>query len=119
MVLKGHQNAVLDLAWTYDELSVVSCGADKSVALWDLEEGCRVRKSHHSSVVNSCSTVRRGAPLYVSGSDDSSVKLWDSRVKGCVQNYVAKYSVMSVAFNDDASQILSAGVDNNIKVNIV
>ena len=114
--MKGHNNAVLEVAWSYDNENVVSSSADKSVALWDAVTGSRVRKSHHASFVNSVSYVKQGSPLYVSGSDDSAIKLWDARSKGCVQTYNSEYSVLSVSFNNDNNQIISGGIDNVIKL---
>jgi Prp8 binding protein len=75
MVLKGHSNAILEVAWTYDERGVVSASADKTVFLWDVETGQRARKQTHASFVNACATVRRGTPLYATGSDDKSTRV--------------------------------------------
>ena len=47
-VLEGHKNAVLELKWT-EEGKIVSCSADKTVAVWDANKGCRLRKfSEHT-----------------------------------------------------------------------
>ena len=48
--------------------AIYSAGADKTVSIWDVERGERVRKFQaHSSFVNSCCPSRRGTPLLVSG----------------------------------------------------
>ena len=49
--------------------------------------------AEHSSFVNSCCPARRGPPLIVSGSDDGTAKLWDMRIRGCVQTFPDKYQV--------------------------
>lgn len=75
-VLSGHKNAVLEVHWTPDCL--LSCSADKTVALWDANKGTRVRKyGAHSGIVNSCSAARDQWGMFASGSDDCSARVWD------------------------------------------
>jgi len=117
MLLAGHKNAVVDLHWTTDGTKIVSASADKTVRVWDGQTGEQIKKlTEHSSFVNSVSSARRGPPLVVSGSDDGTAKLWDLRVKKCLQTMPEKYQVTSVAFSDDASKIYSGGLSNDISV---
>lgn len=37
-MLKGHKNAVLEVKWS-TEASIVSCSADKTVAVWNANSG--------------------------------------------------------------------------------
>ncbi|KAF4669843.1 U5 small nuclear ribonucleoprotein [Perkinsus olseni] len=115
-ILKGHENAVLEVHWSLTEQNkIVSCSADKSVALWDVEEGKRIKKLRgHGAVVNSCQVTRRGVPLVVSGGDDGSIKLWDLRVRRCVQTRDHQYQVLSVTFDDTATRIFAGTLDNQI-----
>lgn len=117
MVLEGHKNAVLELHWNTDGNQIVSCSADKVVSVWDAEVGQRVKKlTGHTGIVNSCSIARRGPPLIASGSDDGAVKLWDARVKRCLDTFPNKYQVTAVCFSDATDQIFSGGLDNDIKI---
>ena len=53
-----------------------SCSVDKTGAVWDCEVGERIKKlKGHSSIVNTCSPVRRGAPIVATGSDDGNIKV--------------------------------------------
>ena len=55
---------------------LLSCSADKTVRCWDVEVGAQVKKlTEHTNFVNSCCTLRRGPSLFVSGSDDASIKV--------------------------------------------
>ena len=45
--LPGHTGAILQLQFTKDGKNVVTCSTDKTMALWDLEAGTRVRRCLH------------------------------------------------------------------------
>ncbi|KAI9025926.1 WD40-repeat-containing domain protein [Phycomyces nitens] len=116
-VLKGHNNAVMDVHWSRDASQLFSCSADKTLGIWDAKTGERIRRwKGHSMVVNSCQVARRGPELVVSGSDDGCIKLWDSREKEATQTFEDKYQVTSVCFSDAGDMVYSGGLDNEIKV---
>lgn len=73
----------------------------------------------HSSVVNSCCPVTKGPTLVVSGSDDSTVKLWDIRHKRAVKTFENNYQVTAVCFSGDSNHVISGGLDGQIKVRSV
>eukprot|EP00727_Mastigamoeba_balamuthi_P007546 m51a1_g3411 putative transducin wd40 repeat-like superfamily protein isoform 1 (340) ;mRNA; f:572130-573282 len=120
MVLRGHQNAVLEVQWAHDGSSLVSCSADKTVRMWDTMTGERIRKfAGHGAVVSGCATSRREAALCASGSDDRSARVWDARVAGRAM-HVAKlehpYQVTCCSFSNDGRSLFTAGVDNDIRM---
>lgn len=43
-------------------------------------------------------------------------KLWDVRKKGAIHTFQNTYQVLAVTFSDTSDQILSGGIDNDIKV---
>jgi hypothetical protein len=54
----------------------VTSSADKSVRCWDAEAGMQIKRlTEHTSIVNSINPMARGPQLFVSGSDDSKVKV--------------------------------------------
>ncbi|KAL7571543.1 hypothetical protein ACA910_020961 [Epithemia clementina (nom. ined.)] len=77
-VLTGHKNAVLDCHWM-DNDTVVSASADKTVMLWDVLTGQRLRKWTAESIVNCCTVV--SPYVAASAGDDGSCQLWDRRQK--------------------------------------
>lgn len=94
-----------------------SCSADKTVCIWDANNGERIRRwKGHEGVVNSCQVARRGPEMVVSGSDDGCVKIWDQREKYATQNLENKYQVTAVCYSDAGDMVYSAGIDNEIKV---
>ena len=66
--------------------------------------------------MNAVSSARRGPSLICSGGDDSTVRIWDGRRKTPTATLQATYQVTAVTFNDTAEQVLSSGLDNEVKV---
>lgn len=117
MCLKGHKNAILEVHWFTSGEKIISCSADKTVRGWDAETGVQIKKlSEHTGIVNTCCPLRRGPNLFVSGADDSTVKLWDMRVKKSVQTMSDKYQVLAVAFADAGDQVYSGGINNLVTI---
>jgi len=117
MALRGHASAVLEVQWSTGEDFLFSASADKTVGVWDPNVGERIKKCKgHASFVNSCCPARRGPQLIVSGSDDSTVRLWDVRAKGCIDVLDCGFPVTSVCFSDHSDLVYSSGIDNDIKV---
>jgi len=89
------------------------------VRIFDMEEGICARKfTGHTDIVNSVHPARRGPTVCVSGSDDGTILIHDFRTKGPVTKFVnlEKYQVTAVTFNDDAQKVISAGIDNAVKI---
>jgi len=59
--------------------NLVTAATDKTMALWDVDVGSRVKKfKGHTGFVNCCNVARRGPQLVCSGSDDQTIKvLWN------------------------------------------
>ena len=75
-VLRGHKSAILELHWTPDNERIVTASPDTSVRAWDVGSGLQIKNmAEHTDVVNSCHCLRRGAPLVVSGSEDTTIKV--------------------------------------------
>ena len=53
MLLEGHGDAVNSIKFSPDGATVASCGADKTVLMWNVRSDCEVRRSpaHFSSPV--------------------------------------------------------------------
>jgi Prp8 binding protein len=85
--------------------------------MWVTEVTCFAdsRSQGHTGIVNSCCPARRGTTV-VSGSDDGTIKIWDTRRRGAVATLDSKYQVTAVCFSEDATKAFSGGIDNVVKV---
>lgn len=84
-----------------------------------METGVCARKfTSHTNYVNSVHPARRGPVICVSGSEDGLILIHDIRTKGAVLKFVnmGNYQVTAVTFNDAADQVISAGIDNAVKI---
>lgn len=70
----------------------------------------------HSSVVNSCGSVRSGPTFIVSGSNDGTTKIWDARLKLPVQTLVSDFAITATCFGPDVSTCISGGLDGRISM---
>ncbi|RZB40011.1 WD40 domain containing protein [Asbolus verrucosus] len=115
--MSGHTGAIMELHFTPDGMNLFTASTDHTLGLWDLPTGQRIKKyKGHTTFVNSVQGARRGPQLMVSGSDDTTIKLWDTRKKQAITTFNSNYQVTAVEFNDTAEQIFSGGIDNDIKV---
>eukprot|EP01035_Chromulina_nebulosa_P026856 gene26856-35223_t len=94
-VLSGHKNAVLEVKWGTEQ-TIVSCSADKTVAIWNANLGTRVRKlTEHTGIVNSVDIAKNDPNVIASASDDCTV--------------------CSVCLSADGQYVFSGGIDNIIR----
>ncbi|MFT5523370.1 MAG: WD40 repeat protein/aspartate 1-decarboxylase, partial [Pirellulaceae bacterium] len=76
-LLTGHVGAATGIAFTTDGKRVVSCGVDKTVRLWNREDGKQLcRFVGHSAPIHSLALSGDGKKLVTAG-DDKIVRVWD------------------------------------------
>ncbi|RKF58318.1 U5 small nuclear ribonucleoprotein 40 kDa protein [Golovinomyces cichoracearum] len=115
--LVGHKGAVLDLQWSRDARILFSASADMHLASWDLGTGNRIRRYvGHQEIINSMDISKRGEELLLSGSDDGSIGIWDTRTKTAVSYIETDFPVTAVALSEVGNEIYSGGIDNDIRV---
>ncbi|KAI5781817.1 WD40-repeat-containing domain protein [Geopyxis carbonaria] len=117
MEMNGHKGAISDLQWSRDSRIIFSASTDSLLAAWDAETGGRIRRYvGHEDIVNTLDIAKRGPELFVSGSDDGSIGIWDPRQKESVDYFETNFPITAVALSEAGNEIFSGGIDNDIKV---
>jgi WD40 repeat protein len=110
MVLTGHAQDVLAVAYSRDGSRVATGSADGTVILWDPSRGKPVLTiGGHGTVVRSVSFSPDGAHLATAG-DDRAVRVFDA--KTAASQMIVDDSaggVRSVSYSPDGSRLLYAG----------
>lgn len=119
----GHKGAVLDLCYSSDGSNIFTASTDHSIGQWDTKTCVRTKKyKGHADIVNAVDSSKKSSTngaqssLIVTGSDDKTVKVWDTRIRRCVNTINDGYQVLSVSFNGSGDQIIYAGIENVVKV---
>jgi len=76
----GHGYEVLGCDASADSSKLISCSADRTIIHWDVATGKILKKYRgHLSRVNCCKFNQTECTLIISGSYDSTVRIWDTR----------------------------------------
>lgn len=125
-VLHGHTGEVTDLALTADGNRLASSGADKSVRLWNLDNHqLQGQFTGPTDAVTSVSIAANGTQL-AAGSVDKNIYLWDvpdataataAPPPIAARDTIATETVVrTVTFGTQASQLATAGDDQQVRV---
>ncbi|EXJ92119.1 hypothetical protein A1O3_00669 [Capronia epimyces CBS 606.96] len=121
----AHGYPVLDIAVAQDNQTFASVGGDRAVFLWDVQnaEGTLRRFGNntsqgHTSRINCVAFAGEGHSVLVSGSDDTSVRLWDVKSRDAKPLMVleeAKDSIASIAVPGNGHELVTGSVDGRLR----
>ncbi len=114
---KGHTGEVLNAAFASDGLHCASCGADKTLRLWDVHSGKLMQTiSGHIGIVYDVAYSPNGKSLF-SASEDRTVRMWEVDSGKEVRKFTGNTDfVNGVAVSPDGTLVAGAGQDRVVRV---
>jgi WD40 repeat protein len=110
-VLKRHEKRVSGLAFSSDNKTLASAGADFNIILWDVKTRQSLGELNgHKDVITTVAFSPDGK-LLASGSRDNSVILWDLRTQTAVYTMIHSDRVTSLAFSPDGKTLATGSRD--------
>jgi formylglycine-generating enzyme required for sulfatase activity len=109
VILKGHSEEVISVAFSPDGKQIVSGSRDATAKVWDAETGqLSLTLTGHAHIVESVAFSPDGKRI-VSGSFDKAMKVWDAETGQLLHTTRHANGVASVAFSPDGKRITSGG----------
>ena len=115
--IKAHSSAVRATTWSCDGLNMLSGSDDKHVKRWDLgtQECVWNSKMVHTDYVRTIDASPTMSDIFVSGSYDHTIKLWDSRQEKCILDLDHGQPVEVCKIAPSGAMLMTAG-GNEIKI---
>ena len=89
---ENHTHWVLCVKWSHDSDMLASGGMDSVVCVWDSNLKCTTRLKGHAKWITSLAwEPKEMSPLLVSGSKDSTARIWNARSGECVCSFVTAH----------------------------
>ncbi|WCJ30023.1 Protein TOPLESS [Euphorbia peplus] len=122
--IEAHGGSVNDLAFSYpnDRLSVVTCGDDRVIKVWDPVTGTAkfTFEGHESPVYSVCPHHKENIPFIFSTATDGKIKAWLYDNLGSRVDYDAPdHSSTTMAYSADGTRLFSCGTNKEGESHLV
>ncbi|XVE97390.1 hypothetical protein REPUB_Repub03eG0015200 [Reevesia pubescens] len=112
--IDSHIGSVNDLAFCNPskQLSVITCGDDKTIKVWDLATGVKLYtfEGHEAAVHSVCPHYKENVHFVFSTSVDGKIKAWLYDIMGSrVDYYAPGHSCVTMAYSADGKRLFSCG----------
>ena len=115
--LRGHTALIGELVFSPDGRQALSCSADGTICLWEIDTGEKVRTLFgHRGAVQSVVFSRDGRRALSSGSD-ATVRYWDIDKGEELQRFEGHSGIVySAVFAGDERRVLTCGQDRTLRL---
>jgi WD40 repeat protein/serine/threonine protein kinase len=115
LTLRGHTDAILDLAWSPDGRRIAAAGANGEAVVWDVRTGSELLTlTGHTTWVSGVAFAPNGR-LVATASPDGTVRLWDAATGEQVLQLSGHGGANSdVVFSPDGRRVASGGADGTL-----
>lgn len=116
MTFTGHEKGVKMCCWSPSAGQIASCGLDKIVYIWNVDDGNAIDKfeGHLKSIY--CINYSPCGNYLVTGSYDNEVKIWDI-LSGASQTLTGHTdTVTSASFSPDGKYMATTSLDKRISL---
>ncbi|KAK4705077.1 Prp8 binding protein, partial [Phenoliferia sp. Uapishka_3] len=117
-LLRLPKGAATSIAFASDTTLIAAC-TDHTLFYFDLQTGEVLRRFRgHRDIVNTVDVQRggEGRGLFVSGSDDGTVRVWSEDTKEAIKIVELGYPITAVKWSADGQSVFVGGVDNDVHV---
>lgn len=105
------------IGFSIDGKSLVSCGADGSVRLWDVSTARQVRQVEHQQIWPRSVAISPDGTMLASAGQERRIRLWEAATgKEIPRIYEHQDSVNGVAFSPDGKTIATSSTDTTLRL---
>lgn len=114
--LGGHVKHITGLAFLPDSKTLVSCGVDGQIFIWDVVKGKQLRKFEGHKGGAYSVAISPDGKLLASAGADKLIRLWDTKTWQEVRQFKGHTdTVATVAFSPDGKLLASGSYDKTIR----
>ncbi|CAM8938645.1 unnamed protein product [Rhodiola kirilowii] len=122
--IEAHTGSVNDLAFSYPnkQLSVVTCGEDRVIKVWDASTGAKQFsfEGHEAPVYSVCPHHKENIQFIFSTATDGKIKAWLYDNMGSRVDYDAPgHSSTTMAYSADGTRLFSCGTNKEGESHLV